>query len=300
MRTLGGVASARELRAAGVSSHALRWAVRKGDVTAVRRGVYAVTESWNRAGPQRRHLLLLLAHQRIAPDLVASSVSAAVVLGLPTPTGPPPEPVFTTVRRGAASGALGRRGGRLTRRARLGEEEIWSLRNGLRLTSPQRTVLDCAREWSRPWGLAIADAALRHRTVTGEGLLAAARRRAGMPGGRNALWAAQHTRAAVESPLESLARAHIVLAGCPEPTPQVWLGTRSGNFRVDLLDRGHRLVTEADGRLKYQHPDDLWEKKRREEALRERGYAVIRFTMRDAEAPEEWQAAYRALLRLRR
>lgn len=54
-----------------------------------------------------------------------------------------------------------------------------------------------------------------------------------------------------------------------------------------LLDGRHRLVTEA---------DDLWEEKRREDALREAGYRVIRFAMSDHRAPAAWVAAYRRLL----
>jgi hypothetical protein len=292
------VASTQEFDAAGISAHSLQWACRQKWVTAVRRGVYAETTTWQGAGEQRRHELVLLAHQRVSPDLVASFTSAAVVLGLPTPTGAPTAPVLTLPRPPTVSShAHGVRGGRLTRTAFLRDDEIWMLRNGLRVTSPLRTVLDCTREWDRPWGLAIADAALRHRTVSREALLAAARERAPLAGGQKAGWVAEHAREAIESPLESLARAHIVLAGFPEPTPQVWIPTRLGDFRVDLLDERHRLITEADGRLKYQHPNDLWDEKRREDALREGDYTMIRFAMEDATHPAPWLAVYGASLR---
>lgn len=296
VRRLGGVASRRELVAAGVSQAELRWALRGGKVTSVRRGVYIVGGQQH-ADPQRRHALALLAEQKVNPGLVACSTSAAVVLGLPTPSGPPAEPVLTAARK--RSNVSGRRSGRLTREALLPAGDVWSLRSGLRVTSPLRTVLDCAREWDRPWGLAIADAALRHGTVKPEELRAAAAERAGIPGGRRALWVAEHARRLAESPLESVVRALILLAGFPEPALQVWLNTRQGNARVDLLDERHRLVIEADGRVKYQHPDDLWAEKRREDAIRELGYAVIRFTMPDAADPADWLALYRASLQLR-
>ena len=80
----------------------------------------------------------------------------------------------------------------------------------------------------------------------------------------------------------------------------MWINTRLGNFRVDLLDERHRLITEADGRRKYEHPRDLWDEKRREDALREENYSVIRFTMADSRDPATWLAAYRRSLQLRR
>jgi very-short-patch-repair endonuclease len=118
------------------------------------------------------------------------------------------------------------------------------------------------------------------------------------PGKRRAQWVVEHARSKIESPLESLARAAIVLAGYPEPVPQVWLSTRSGPYRVDLLDERNRVITEADGKLKYLTPDELWKEKRREDALRDEGFEVVRFTMADHHHPAPWLATYdRALAR---
>lgn len=47
--------------------------------------------------------------------------------------------------------------------------------------------------------------------------------------------------------------------------------------RVDFLWRQARLIAEADGRLKYANPDDLYAEKRHEDRLRAEGDDMIRF-----------------------
>ena len=166
------------------------------------------------------------------------------------------------------------------------------MRNGARVTGPIQTVWDCARHWPRPWGLAIADAAVSAGLTTAEDLQARSIQRLTAPGAGQMQWVAAHTRTAIESPLESLARATLILAGLPEPTPQVEIPTRLGRYRVDLLDQGHRIVTEADGKMKYGALEDFWAEKRREDALRETGLHVMRFTMSEFRAPKAWLEIY--------
>jgi len=103
----------------------------------------------------------------------------------------------------------------------------------------------------------------------------------------------EYARAKVESPLESLARGVVVLAGLPEPTPQVWVRTREGDFRVDLLDEANKVIIEADGKVKYASADDLWREKRREDALRDSGFEVVRFTFADYHRQDVWLDGYR-------
>jgi hypothetical protein len=164
---------------------------------------------------------------------------------------------------------------------------------GLRVSTPVRTVVDCARVCSAPWTLAVADAAARRWSVAFDDLDSWFARTPPVPGKRRARWAAQHLNGAVESPLESLPRALLILAAPPEPEPQVWVTTTVGRFRVDLLDHDNRVVTEADGRQKYVEVSDLWAEKRREDALRETGLEVVRFVMADLSRSERWLAGYR-------
>jgi very-short-patch-repair endonuclease len=296
VRSHGGVLSTTEAARAGLSTAALKWAVKTGTLRRLRTGVYTSATLWHQASVPLQHLLLILAQQRVHPDLVACGTSAAVVLGLPTPDHAPPErPQLTEVRDDRRRGARGNQADGLRRRAWLMDDEVQTL-GGARITSVTRTVLDCARQWPRPWGLAIADAALHRGDLDCVTLLTAANARAPAPGTGRCRWVADHARAEAESPLESLVRALVVLAGLPEPALQVWVQTRAGPFRVDLMDKANRTIIEADGKLKYAAAEDLWQEKRREDALRECGFEVVRFTMHDYHHPTPWLQAYRRAL----
>jgi hypothetical protein len=302
VRAHDGVLTTAEARKAGLSRHAVQWALHTQVLRPLRRGVYTTTTLWAQAEPRLQHLLEVLSHQRVNPELVACSTSAAILLCLPTPAGAPAQPQLTAARtteqRGHGSrGAQGHRGGFVGRRSLLAGPEIWTL-DGARVTSPVRTVLDCARHWSGPWGLAAADAAIMKWDVAPAALTSAAASRHPGPGHGRALWVAEHAHArpAVESPLESLARAVVVLAGLPEPTPKVWVRTTLGRFRVDLLDEANGVIVEADGKVKYGSAEDVWREKRREDALRERGFEVVRFTIEDYRQQYAWVAAYRRAL----
>ena len=48
--------------------------------------------------------------------------------------------------------------------------------------------------------------------------------------------------------------------------------------RADFLWAQWRVIGEADGRMKYETPEDLWREKLREDRLRELGYEVVRWT----------------------
>jgi very-short-patch-repair endonuclease len=292
------VITTKEALAAGVTKAALEWARGKAVLRPIRQGVYTSGMLWAEASPVARHRLEILSQQRVHPELVACGLSAATALGLPMPDGPPLRPHLTAGRGPQHRGARGNAAGATRRRAWLPDEDVWTMRSGIRVTSPARTVLDCAREWELPWGLAIADAAVARWNIYPARLVSLVDSRLPIPGGRRARWAAERARPGIESPLESLARSVIILAGLPEPTPQVRLQTRAGPFRVDLLDEPNRVITEADGRIKYTSAEDLWREKRREDALRDAGFEVVRFTMPDYRAQSTWLAGYhRALAR---
>jgi putative AbiEi antitoxin of type IV toxin-antitoxin system len=289
-----GIARTADLRAFGVSDRAIRWASERGWLHQLCRGAFTSRRAWDEASPAARHLMLVRAGQLCRPQQVVTGLSAAVVLQLPVPRLPE-WPTSTLARGRPPRGAVGNRGQATQRRAWLPEEDI-TVVDGLRVTTPTRTVVDCARVCSAPWTLAVADGAAARWSVTGDDLDAWFARTPPVPGKRRA-----HLSNVAESPLESLARGVVILAGLPEPEPQVWVSTAMGRFRVDLLDRDNRVVTEADGRLKYDDVRDLWAEKRREDALRETGLEVVRFVMADLSASERWLVGYRrAISRARR
>jgi hypothetical protein len=297
-RALGPVFTTAEAVAAGISKNDLARAVTQDDLIRLYRGIHTSRRVWLDQDARGRHTLKVLAHQRLRPDTVACSVSAAVLLGLPIPEGEPPEQVYSTLaRQTPGHGEMGVKADATVRRSWLRSQDVVKLKNGIRVTGVPRTVWDCARHWPRPWALAVADAAVAGHRLDPGTLQERIAEQVSAPGSGRAEWAAAHARPGIESPLESLARATLILAGLPEPEPQISVVTRLGTFRVDLLDEVHRIVTEADGKLKYQTGEDVWAEKRREDALRETGLRVVRFTMHEYHHPDEWLANYTDLIR---
>ncbi len=90
-----------------------------------------------------------------------------------------------------------------------------------------------------------------------------------------------------ESPLESSSVAYFVRYAVPLPKAQVEIYDERGLFvaRVDFLWEnpvtGVRVVGEADGQGKYGGSQDLYQEKRREDALRALGFVVIRWGTQD-------------------
>jgi very-short-patch-repair endonuclease len=109
--------------------------------------------------------------------------------------------------------------------------------------------------------------------------------------------------ALAESPGESLLRLRLRRMGL-DPAEQVILTDVAGRPRVDFLLDGC-LVVEFDGRAKYAMAGDVerahWEEKRRQDAIVEGGYEVIRITWDELwNEPHLTQRILRALARARR
>lgn len=163
---------------------------------------------------------------------------------------------FTTRRKGAG-GVTGRAGSRIRVRVHSTPfltEADGSVRAGLRVTTPARTVGDLMRRGTREEAVVTADSALARRTVQGirraplvrrEQLAAelAARR----PGAARARAWLYLTDPASGSPAETVARLRMHDAGL-HPESQPLLHTRSGRaLRPDFLFREAGLAVEIEG-----------------------------------------------------
>jgi hypothetical protein len=147
------------------------------------------------------------------------------------------------------------------------------------VTSPVRTVIDCARRLEFGPALAVADSARRHGDVTRTELIeaAAAVRGKGAAGARRV---AEHASALAANPFESMLRAIAIEEGL-SVLPQV--GVPLGEDEVvhpDVVDTGRRVVLEADSwefhTGKEAHARDC----RRYTLLVIHGWTVLRFTWR--------------------
>ncbi len=251
---LGGTARVEELLR-WTSRRRLRTAVANGDVLRVRRGYYAVSG--------------LRAEVALRVGGVLAGPSAAQHHGFSLKR-PPTRPVVLLPRG--------------TRRPRGDLEVRWgelpAHREGV--TSPVRTVIDCARWLPFDEALVVVDSALR-RGVRPQELRAGA---AQAP--RNGRARAERVVAAGDpgaaSALESLVRAHASrVAGLALET-QVQIGVN----RVDLADRRLRIVAECDSFGFHGGRGEFARDVRRYTELVRDGWTVVRFSWEEAMWEPTW------------
>jgi hypothetical protein len=272
----------------GMSRHHLSGARSRSEVATVGPGVYAVSSPWSDLSSQERHRRLCWVAGAREPDAVVSHVSAALAWELPNPRGEVPAVWLTVtglprVNRAQSWVHL--------HRAAIPQRHRREL-DGLRLTSPARTVVDCMRSLRPGDALAIADAAVR-RGLTGlmeiEDVMDVQHRGPHLGRAHAVLPLLDPRR---ENWLESFSAARLHANGIPLATPQVEIRDLDGRFigRVDALWEETGVVGEADGAGKYlgdfdEHDDRsasavarrVMDAGTRESRLRDLGLGVVRW-----------------------
>jgi hypothetical protein len=255
---------------------------RGGALTRLRRGAYL-------AGPDaltdegRHHLLVRATMASLRRPAVVSHQSAAVLHRLPL-WGVRLDRVHVT-RRPPASSEVGRH--LRSHVARLAEQEVTTV-DGLPVTDPVRTAIDLARSLPLEPAVAVLDAALRLELVDAPELQSRVREVAGTRGSRAAARAVTFADGRSESVGESRSRVLLHRLGLTPSTLQRDINSSSGLFlgRADFAWEEERVVGEFDGRVKYgralrpgQDPGDaVFEEKRREDAIRDKEWGVVRWT----------------------
>ena len=223
LQALGGRASFRQLLRISRRSQ-LRAAVRAGRIRAIGRGQYVLPgEDGDRC--------LALGDGGALSYLSAARAHGWDVLHLPLL---PHVTVRPNDRRSRSTA-------RFLHYAALTEEELHDA-----MTSPVRTVLDCARTLSVPQGLAVADSALRSGTLFPEELVAAAADYRG-PGARRARLVCARADERSANPFESALRGHLLVDGLTSFQPQHLVRGPGLMVVVDLADPDRRVALEADG-----------------------------------------------------
>ena len=167
------------------------------------------------------------------------------------------------------------------------------------LTSPLRTVLDCARTMSFADAVAVADSALRARLVGPVELRASAARLAGA-GRRRIVAVARVADGRSGSGLESVLRAGLVEARIVCFQPQVEIRDETFCARVDLGDSLHCIALEADSFEHHGARSALVRDCHRYDELTVRGWLVLRFAWEHVMFDRSWVIdTVRAALRLR-
>jgi very-short-patch-repair endonuclease len=253
----GGVVTRPELLALGLSAAAIGRRLAAGRLHLLHRGVYAVGHealTWH----ARAHAALLA----VGDDSGLSHASAAIAYRTIRNEG---QDLEVTVKGRARRSRPG---------LRVHTSSVLEVRtlDGLRVTTPARTLLDLAarEDVSRP----LAEAQVL-RLVTVPDLWAELKRSPHHHGAA-ALARLIDTTAPTRSELERRLSEIIRRAGLPMPR----FNARVGRYEVDALWERERVVVETDGWAAHGHRAAFERDRAKDAELLARGYVVLRFTWR--------------------
>ena len=237
---------------------------------------------------------IVAAHRKLRVPHVISHMSAALVHGLPLLTPPCATHLTQESRRGGDSAAD------LVRHLGVLSAEHVTTHRGLRVTTLERTVVDCALVLPIRAGLVVADAAL-HQGADRDAIDAIVAGLVGRRGVASARTVMRYADDGAESASESLTRYILLRAGLPRPTTQLRIPTRSGIYWADLGWEEERAALEYDGEGKYAGAAgaaELRREKARHDAITETGFRVGRVVAADLHSPQNLIARVARLLRV--
>jgi hypothetical protein len=262
---------------------------RDGSLLPVRRGAYVRERPADRTHAEEHRELIFATAPLLHDGAVMSHGSAAVLHGLPTWRSAIDR---VHVTRNRSSGG-NRRPVVHVHAAPLPDDHVTTI-DGVSVTSLVRTVLDLCRTVPLEQAVAAGDRAVAYGLVR-EVLEDQLTRMARWPGVRQARRAVELLDGRSESPGESVSRVRMHQDGLPAPEPQQDIFDEHGTFvaRVDFLWKEHRTIGEFDGKIKYGRllkpgqsiEDVLFEEKRREDALRDLGWQIVRWLWADLYRP---------------
>jgi hypothetical protein len=297
-----------ELLAEGLTSAQLKAAARARTITALHRGIWLPSAVWSDADAATRLHLAIRAARQAFPQTCVSHETARELLGLPVlgggrgtdqatryPLDRTPEtiPLVHLTRPGTRI----MRGRIVVRDAPLCPDWVLEV-EGLPVTDPIRTALDCAGRLDDPNALAMLDAgcrafiaqhvgqrnlrrAIHEDQIPVDWRQALGERFEGRRPWRDATRISHllsMINPAAESPLESLSRWNMSITDLPVPQCGVPIRVPGGQvWWADFCWKFARVIGEADGAVKYTSPENLLAEKRRQESLEQAGWRVVRW-----------------------
>lgn len=271
-----GVVDTKAMRAMGHTSAQVRWLVSSGSMITMARGLY------RSAAHPESELQLMVGACLIQPKAAAALTSAGRLFGFREMTDPR---VHILLPHGAR---LDLPGVTIHRCRQIDPVDITGRRpDGIRLTSPPRTLFDSAAILGTDRTESVIEQALAEHRCTLKTLMATAARlyHARRPGadvfigvldGRPA-W-----RRAARSELERMARRAIAAKGLPEPQVNMPYRLQNGRpIEIDLAWPEWRTAVEVDHRFWHDVPLQSVRDKRRDRKLAREGWQTVRFPERE-------------------
>lgn len=252
--------------------------------------MYARSSYWAVLSKPQRLLHIMRTMQGLHPDWVFCHESAAVAFGLSV----------SYERLGAVHVATSRSSRNASSkdvRWHVVSDDEFVVVQGLRVTTLERTVLDCMRTAGFGQALAVADSALRVSGRSSSCFVSRFRRIGGnLAGATHAARTMHYADALSESGGESIARAAMIQQGFALPELQVALPQPLDprrSFRIDFLWTrvdGGKVIGEFDGMQKYEDETmlrgrsslrALADEQHREAQLTLYGMPIVRFSYKD-------------------
>lgn len=273
-----------EIVARGISRATLRTALHRQELLQLRRGVYALAESFHQSNRKYRVLAHHVAVAKTSQQAALSHLSAALwwdakVLHLP-------EKVHLSV----ASNRNTRRDRVAVHKNRQSILEQAVLHQGVLVTSPEQTTVDCAKILPLADALCIADDFLHRGFCSTNALRQVLEEQTGS-GSAKCRQVASLMSPLADSPAETLARLQIHLLGFPKPAEQLRIVMASGRVCIaDFAWEFEKVILEVDGDVNYSGEygdprDVVRDERRRQKELERAGWKVIRVG---------WNEVYRA------
>lgn len=223
--------------------------------------------------------------------LVVSGRSAAALLGYPLPRTPPawcgefglpPDPTFPRLTVTLPPGRKAQAAPVRVDRRELASADIVRMAEAW-VTSPVRTTADLLRSEPLLTAVAAADAAVRRSRTTLRMVESEIVTGVGRRGAAQARRALELLDPACESPLETMLRLLLYLAGLPRPVSQFEVRAHGQALgRADFAYPDAGLVLECDGRAYHQEwSAGVRDRRRQNRFVVEAGLRALRFTYDD-------------------
>lgn len=294
-----GVILTADLAQLGLSPGQIERLLAESSCLRLRKGAYALPRE---RSPEELHILtsraVALTH---GTGIVFSHTTAALLWQYPLML-PEPGPVNVTVQGGLTKT---RNDANLRTNCHMLSGRDTTTRDGLTVTSPTRTVIDCARSLPLKAAVSIADAAAHAGDIDDDDLTRLLSEMKGWKGIGHARRVLALLDPACESPGETWTRIIVTGLGFFVTSQYVVLDGDTFVARADFKIKGHRVLLEFDGSGKYEINGDPaaahWREKQRNDALEAAGYVVVHLTwdlLRDQQQVK--RAITRAIARARR